>query len=105
MAGTCQEYSFSFLPVVSRKAYFIFFFFFLEILTLLYIFPHNSQLILPQRASLAGVGSHIFIKSRPMIIYMLKLRYILPFSHCAPMYGISILAMQKDPQLLFCNFL
>ena len=36
---------------------------FWEILTLLYIFAHNSKLILPHRASLAGVGSHIIVVS------------------------------------------
>ena len=34
---------------------------FLEILTLLDSFAYNSKLILPQRASLAGVGSQISI--------------------------------------------
>ena len=34
---------------------------FWEILTLIYIFAHNSKLILPQRASSAGVGSQIFV--------------------------------------------
>ena len=42
---------------VCFRAYFNFW----EILTLLYIFAHNSKLTLPQRASLAGVGSHIYI--------------------------------------------
>ena len=31
-------------------------------MTSLYIFAHNSKLILPQRASLAGVGSHIWYR-------------------------------------------
>ena len=34
---------------------------FWEILPLLYIFAHNSKLILPQSASLAGIGSHIIV--------------------------------------------
>ena len=35
-------------------------------MTLLYIFAHNSKLVLPQRASLAGVGSHLGKKKKTL---------------------------------------
>ena len=83
------------------KVCFSVYFNFWEILTLLYIFAHNSKLILPQRASLAGVGSHMYGVCNGCVSGCYQLNWTLLILFC---FELSLCELPKKWNLLFLEW-